>query len=1150
MAHAPATLLQGLVDAALDLCGAESAGISIEEVGDGEPVFRWHAIAGRLANFVGTTLPRYFSPCGDVLARESALLMADPVRHYPYIDSLGMPFREVLLIPFRRGEKPVGTIWVVAHGDQRQFDAEDLRLASNLADLAGAAWGLVSALDAATAARDQLLAANAALAGQQAVMERHLAERAQTERLWRESEERLRLATEAADVGIWDFDPATGTLIWDTGVKRHFGLPPDAQIAGYQTFLAGLHPDDRARVDAAVQAALQPGGQDYDIVYRTVGLEDRQERHIAARGRALYDERGVVVRFIGTTTDISAQHAAAEQARFFNELAREIGGISDPNAVMGATTRALGLHFEVARCAYADVEPDEDAFTIKQDWSPHLPSSSGAYRLNAFGAHVAAGLRAGRTLVVSDVTAEMADDPGRAAFLALKIRGIICCPLVKNGRLVAMMAIHATSPRQWRPAEIALMQETTERSWAHLERARSEAELRESEERYRLIGDVVNDAIWDWDLSTNAVRWNRGLASAFGYADVGSRTDAGWWLSRLHPDDRDPVERSVYAAFGSGQDTFQQEYRFRRADGSYAFVSDRAWIVRDKQGLPVRMVGSMQDVTERRRAERAAVGTRFLANASATLSELVDYESTLRRIANLAVESFADWCFVDIIEGEQRRRLDVSKAEAPHVRAARAVDSTYPPLDADLYGVTQVLRTGQPEMVTDVSDQLLRQQAQDADHLRLLRARGVRSYICVPLLVRGQVLGSITFFVVDSDRRYTTDDLGVATALAARISVAIDNARLFRGLQESDQRKSEFLATLGHELRNPLAPLRTGLEVLKRAPDADTAMRVREVMDRQLAHMVRLIDDLLDIARLSQGKLELKMRVVTMAEVIRDAVDASRPLVDAAKHHLSVSLDDPSMTVHADPTRLSQIVANLLTNAAKYTPEGGAIDLSVTSHDGNVVVRVSDNGVGLSREHLSAIFDMFAQVGHHLHRAQGGLGIGLTLVKRLTDMHGGTVAAQSAGENRGSTFVVRLPIRIEASASEAVGPDASATSATAARLKVLVVDDNADSAEMIATLIRALGHDVRAAFSGADALSEAAAYAPDVVFLDIGLPGMSGYDVAARLRAAPSTSSATLVALTGWSTDEHMHRSRAAGFDRHLTKPVDVDDIEQMLRKN
>ncbi|VTT97742.1 histidine kinase : Uncharacterized protein OS=Asticcacaulis sp. AC402 GN=ABAC402_06830 PE=4 SV=1: Response_reg: HisKA: HATPase_c: Response_reg [Gemmataceae bacterium] len=390
------------------------------------------------------------------------------------------------------------------------------------------------------------------------------------------------------------------------------------------------------------------------------------------------------------------------------------------------------------------------------------------------------------------------------------------------------------------------------------------------------------------------------------------------------------------------------------------------------------------------------------------------------------------------------------------------------------------------------------------------------------------------------------DELKAATAENARLLA--ETQRTAAALKEADRKKDEFLATLAHELRNPLAPLRNGVELLKLAPTGPSAAQARNMMDRQLRHMVRLVDDLLDISRVTSGKIQLRLEPVSLRAVVESAVETSRPAVEAGKHALSVRLPDEPVQLSADATRVSQVIGNLLTNAAKYTPEGGRIELVAERGRGEAVVRVTDNGLGISAEMLPRVFDLFTQVGKHLDRAQGGLGIGLALVKSLVELHGGTVSAESGGAGKGSTFTVRLPLEGEPAGPAAVASHHDIT-LTAHPRRILVVDDNIDAAESLSLLLSLSGHDIKIAYTGPDALAAAADFLPEVVFLDLSLPGMDGFEVAHALRADGRLKRVVLVALTGWGSEEDRQRSRDAGFDFHLTKPIGAATLAELLAK-
>lgn len=370
-----------------------------------------------------------------------------------------------------------------------------------------------------------------------------------------------------------------------------------------------------------------------------------------------------------------------------------------------------------------------------------------------------------------------------------------------------------------------------------------------------------------------------------------------------------------------------------------------------------------------------------------------------------------------------------------------------------------------------------------------------------------------------------------------------DRKRAERALLEADRQKNEFLATLAHELRNPLAPIRNALHVLRLAQgDSAAVERVQEMMERQVNHLVRLVDDLLELSRITTGKIELRREAVEVAAVVRTAIETSRPWIDAGGHQFAATIPPQPLFVHADPVRLSQSIANLLNNAAKYTDHGGSIQLQVRRENGDVVIAVRDTGIGIAAEMLPKVLEMFTQAERGRRHANDGLGIGLALVKRLIELHGGTVTASSAGEGLGSEFTLRLPL----CSSPPTAPAADHPGA-GARRRILIVDDNRDAALSLAMLLRVLGNDVETAFDGNAALIAVSAFRPSVVLLDLGMPDMNGYEVARRMRELPGFSAVTLVALTGWGQEEDRRRTHEAGFQRHLVKPVQLDALQAVL---
>jgi signal transduction histidine kinase/CheY-like chemotaxis protein len=441
----------------------------------------------------------------------------------------------------------------------------------------------------------------------------------------------------------------------------------------------------------------------------------------------------------------------------------------------------------------------------------------------------------------------------------------------------------------------------------------------------------------------------------------------------------------------------------------------------------------------------------------------------------------------------------------------------------------------------------------------MLWPAGLRGARVLPLKAGEQSFGALMLGSPKPPPAWGVADQAMLGELASRAGMALENARLYWNLKreiartreaeekllDASRRKDEFLAMLSHELRNPLAPIRNSLHVFRMVGIKDpTVERVAAMMERQVEHMVRMVDDLLEVSRISRGKIELRRERVELASILRNAVDASRPLIEAARHEFAVELPEASLMLDADPVRLSQVFANLLNNAAKYTPEGGRITLHVAVEAGMATVCVRDNGEGIPPGMLNRVFNMFTQVDTGA-RAQGGLGIGLTLAKTLVQLHGGSIEAHSEGKGRGCEFTVKLPLA-QATALEPAGQSASASEPLRFK-RVLVVDDNQDAADSLGILLQLLGAEVMVVHDGPSALDALESFKPAVVLLDLGMPGMGGLEVARRMREDPGHGAITLVALTGWGQREDRRRTHEAGFDYHLVKPADMGTLQDIL---
>ncbi|TWI52420.1 PAS domain S-box-containing protein [Pseudomonas duriflava] len=678
-------------------------------------------------------------------------------------------------------------------------------------------------------------------------------------------------------------------------------------------------------------------------------------------------------------------------------------------------------------------------------------------------------------------------------------------------------------------------------------------EQRENAARLQFMLSAAQVGDWELDLVTGRARTSRLHDQCFGYSQPVDEWSLERFLASVHPDDRERLQRDYEQALAThGEWAF--ECRVVWPDRSVHWISALGSIYRSKKGQPDRMVGTVVDITSRKRAEAVALGQKKaleLALAGAPLPAILDV------LTRAAEEGAGETIMASVLLMDPATGC-LRHGSAPSLPAtySSAIDGLSVGPAVGSCG-TAAYR-GEPVMVTDIAQDPLWK-----DFKTLALTHGLRSCWSQPILSpQGRVLGTLAVYR-DHPWEPTAADRESMGLLLNTVALVLDRHQqlmerqqaeadlraLTEELTEANRRKTEFLATLAHELRNPLAPILSGLEVMKLASDDRATLgRVREMMERQAAHMTHLIDDLLDVARITKGKLLLRKERVTLQSIISTAIDTSLPLIEAGAHNLSVQVPEEPLLLDADPTRLAQVISNLLNNAAKYTPKGGCITLGVEQADDAVDITVIDNGIGLTAEALGTVFDMFAQVDQGSAQAQDGLGIGLTLVQRLVELHGGTVMATSPGLGGGSKFRVHIPT-IDQKSTEVLPLRIHQPHIDEQRggLRILVVDDNIDAAEVLSTLLEMSGHTLHMVHDGYQALEAVESFRPDVMFLDIGLPDLNGFEVAKALRLKPKLKDMAIIALTGWGAEQDRVQSKEVGFDYHLTKPANFQEIERLL---
>ena len=643
--------------------------------------------------------------------------------------------------------------------------------------------------------------------------------------------------------------------------------------------------------------------------------------------------------------------------------------------------------------------------------------------------------------------------------------------------------------------------------WTAVERAQAEEALRDSEQRRRLALEVAELGTWTWDLTTGTGDIDERGAQIVGLEPGRIADIAVAQRARIHPNDLARVEAEAARGIQSGE-IFTLEYRVVHADGTIRYVDSRAVVIRDDSGRAVRITGTNRDATRERTLEQA------LRTSETRLRSALDASN---------MGTFVWHALEDRTEPDVRMLQLFGLAEDATLNLRTALDTLIHPDDRDRYAEA-VRRAIDPEG-----------QGTLREDIRVAHPDGSLHWLAVTAQAAFDGKPSAAVRLVGTVADITTRK---ATEQALRDSE--------ERLRETDRRKDEFLAMLAHELRNPLAPIRTGLEFIRLAGDTAGAVgRVRTIMERQVGHMVRLIDDLLDVSRITSGKIQLQLKPTPLAELLNSAVEANRAAFSAAHLELTVRLPDEPCVLDVDPTRLVQVISNLLHNAAKFTPANGHVELAANcTHSGELVLTVTDDGIGISEEMLPRVFDLFTQGAQNPGRGQSGLGIGLALARRLVEMHGGRLDASSRGQGHGSTFTIRLPLTHSLAQVESVPVPVARDSISH---RILIIDDNEDAAAALAMLVEELGGETRVAHDGAAGLHAVDEFHPDVVLLDIGMPGMDGYETCRRLRLAPGGSSMVIVALTGWGQDQDKQRAIDGGFDAHVTKPADPGTLERIL---
>ncbi|HZG38118.1 MAG TPA: PAS domain S-box protein [Nodosilinea sp.] len=1115
----------------------------------------------------------------------------------------------------------------------------------------------------------------------------------------RQAEERLQLALSSAQMVAWDVDLERQRVMCSPNAQAVWGI----QVGTTEAFEAFIHPDDRELLrQSAVQAAV--GDQVFAPEYRVIA-PNGEVRWLKSQGQVYLNDAGQAVRMTGVSIDVTERkqieanreallaelQRKERQQQFLIELNDAARTLQDSEEIIGQVVNATGKHFNVTRCAYGEIDAAQDHVIIDRDYCNGVISVVGAHHMDSFGADIVAELKQGKTVVVDDVDRDpRTAESGTAAFAAIQTKSLVCVPLVKRGRFVALLVLHHATPRPWTADDAALMERIAEKTWLAVERSRAEAELRESEARLQLALNIGRMGTWDWDMQTDTVRWSAGHFIILGFQPYEVEPSQEAWASRVHPDDLTAANAKLQQAM-QARTEYHHEYRLRWPNGDLRWVESRGQFSYDVQGHPRHSIGVVIDVTERKRAEQereqwlerervaraqaeaaqqqlativdtSPVGLaildgeqrfiainealaeinglprdhhlgksvlelfgqtdpeiidvfrqiyatgqpfispnlpvntpghddrrpgyynvyylptvdsnqrverllayvvdvtervkleraqQYLSESSAVLASSLDYQTTLEQVARLTVPELADWCTVHIVEENGAiDQIAVAHIDPAKLEWADQLRDKYP-LDPNAErGAALTLRTGQSDFVPEIPDELLVHAAQDPEHLEILRQVGFSSVMTVPLHSQDRVIGAISFISAESGRRYTPADLQLAEELAQRASLAIENAQLYQAAQRdrtkaeaANRIKDEFLAVLSHELRSPLNPILGWARMLRsKSLDAAKTDQALETIERNAKLQAQLIEDLLDVSRILQGKLTLTVAPVNLVTTIEAAAETVRLAAEAKRIQIQTTLQAIAGQVLGDTNRLQQVIWNLLSNAVKFTPAGGQVTITLEQVDAYAQIRVRDTGKGIHPDFLPHVFDYFRQEDGTTTRQFGGLGLGLAIVRQLTELHGGLVWADSPGPNLGATFTVLLPLTL-ASQDQPSPPEPLNKATDLTGLRILVIDDEADMRELASFILTQAGAEVATAASAIQALSSLNQSLPDLLLCDIGMPEMNGYALIQQIRTRLHDQGGNIpaIALTAYAGEVNQQQALAAGFQLHLAKPIEPD---------
>ncbi len=983
---------------------------------------------------------------------------------------------------------------------------------------------------------------------------------------------------------ITDVEPSKVVYV-NPAYEAVWGRSRESLYQNHISFVEAIHADDRECVMDSL--ACQKRGQATEVEYRVV-QPDGAVRWIIDRSSPIFDAQGKVRRIVGMAEDVTQSRETESRLREQTASLERVMAIGQVLVAELDLQRIVQSVTDAAR-ELSGAQFGAFFYNVSDDKGKNytLYTLSGAPR-EAFEKFPMPGptqmfgptFRGEGTMRIDDVR----EDPrfghnepyfGMPAGHLPVVSYLAVSVVSRSGEVLGGLIFGHEKAGVFTPEQARLVEHLATQAAVAMDNARlfemvqqERAVARANEQDYQFLAESIPQIVWvanaGGSVSYFNQRWNQ-------YTGQQPQQGHEWgWQTIIHPDDLPlTLERWGYSV--KTGETYDIEYRLRRAsDGSYRWHLGRGVPLRDENGQIIKWFGTCTDIDDQKRSQGAV---QFLADAGAVLGSSLEYQQILNSLVRLAVPTLCDWCMVDVEENGALHRLAVAHQDPQKVQLAFDLFERLPlPLPDHVAG-GYVMKTGQSQLIREISDQTLIDAAQDKELIEALRQLGLKSAMFVPLSARGKTIGVLTMISEHAERLFSEEDLVLAQELGRRAAEAVHNARLYRESQgalvsanEAMRARDEFLAIVSHELKTPLTPILGWVSILQSlaqtvpALSDGTAQRALDVIERNVRAQSQLINDLLDVSRIVTGKMRLEVRPVELHSVVESALESAQPAADAKGIEMRAQLDRRAGKINGDPDRLQQVMWNLLSNAIKFTPRGGLVEVILSRLDSSLQIEVRDTGQGIPTSFLPYVFDRFKQLDSTPTRPHGGLGLGLSIVRHMVEMHGGTVRVESAGEGLGAAFVVRLPV-LAVETPTISGPSINHVSSDnmefihaintqtsrqiLAGLKVLVVEDESDSRELIVTVLRDYGAQVCEAASVAEGFVLLQGWRPDILVSDIGMPHEDGYTLIREVRALPEDGGGKTpaIALTAYARMEDRFKALAAGFQNHLAKPVEPAEL-------